>query len=54
MSSEIVNKYNDLIKLSINIIQIWKNGNYQFKQKEIENCKKDIEFFKKQKQKYSI
>jgi hypothetical protein len=44
-------KYNELIKLSIKTMQIFKNGSYEFKAKEIERCKNDIEFFKSQKKK---
>lgn len=46
---EIIKKYNELIKEELKIIQIWKNGSYQFKQKQIEICEKSISFYKSQK-----
>ena len=45
-------RYNALIKLSIKIMGMWQNGNYEFKNNEIEYCKRDIEFFKAMKKKY--
>jgi len=44
-------RYNALIKLSIKIMGMWQNGNYEFKNNEIEYCKRDIEFFKAMKKK---
>ena len=41
-----VKKYNELIKLSLDIMMIWKKGNYTHKAIQIENCKKDIAFYK--------
>jgi hypothetical protein len=43
---------NQLIKENIKCIQIFQNGNYEHKQKEILVCKKDIEFLKNLKKKY--
>lgn len=39
-------KYNELIKLSIKQISEWKKGSFERKALQIENCKKDIQFFK--------
>ncbi len=48
---DLIKKYNELIKLSIEIKSVWQKGSYSEKQKEIENCNKDIEFFKLMKKK---
>jgi len=44
--TRIIGKYNELIKLSIEIMLTWKKGNYEHKAKQIESCKNDIAFYK--------
>lgn len=48
---ELVKKYNELIKLSIQIKSIFNKGNYTEKQKQIKICENDIEFYKTMKRK---
>jgi len=46
-----IKKYNELIKIAVETISVWKKGSYQNKAKEIESCKRDIVFFKSMKTK---
>tara|TARA_R110000824_G_scaffold263062_1_gene451703 strand:- start:219 stop:410 length:192 start_codon:yes stop_codon:yes gene_type:complete len=54
INQEQIKKYNELIKLSIKTMSVLKGGNYEMKSIHIENCKKDIKFFKMMKNKLSI
>jgi hypothetical protein len=49
---EILKCYNQLIRMNVEEMQIWKKGNYEFKQKQIDQCKKDIEFYKSMKKRF--
>lgn len=48
-NSKLIKKYNELIKLSLDIMLIWKKGSYERKAIQIESCKRDIAFYKKMK-----
>jgi len=47
----IIKKYNDLIKVSVKIRSTWSRSNFKFKQYQIDNCDKDVEFYKMMKKK---
>jgi hypothetical protein len=51
-TEKIIQKLNELIKINIQTIQIWKNGNYEYKHQEIEYCKESIQFYKNQKKRF--
>ncbi len=48
---EILKHYNQLIKMNVEEIQIWKRGSWKHKQYQIFICKKHIKFYKTMKQK---
>ena len=48
---DLEDKYNELIKLSVKTMSMWKKGSYSFKAREVERCKKDIFFYKTMKKK---
>jgi hypothetical protein len=46
---KVIELYNDLIKLKIDTMLIWKKGNSSSKNQGIEECKSGIKFYKNQK-----